>query len=177
MTEIIIAGFGGQGVLVMGQLLANAGMLEGKEVSWYPSYGPEQRGGTCHCSVVISSEEIGSPIVSEPDAAIIMNRPSLDRFEHTVKPGGILVYNTTLIDRAPERTDIKAIGVPATNIADELGNSRIANMVALGAFLQASGVVSAESIERSLAKVLSERHHHLIPLNMQALERGRAYQY
>lgn len=176
MTEIIIAGFGGQGVLVMGQLLANAGMLEGKEVSWYPSYGPEQRGGTCNCSVVISAGEIGSPIVSEPDAVIVMNRPSLDRFEPAVKPGGILVYNTTLVDRAPERSDITAIGIPATAVADELGNSRIANMVALGAFLKASPVVSPESISRSLERVMSQRHHHLIPLNMQALERGRAYQ-
>lgn len=176
MTEIIIAGFGGQGVLVMGQLLANAAMLEGKAVSWYPSYGPEQRGGTCNCSVVVSETEIGSPIVSEPDAAIVMNRPSLDRFEPLIKPGGILVYNTTLIDREPRRSDIRVVGIPANAIADELGNSRIANMVALGAFLKISGLVSPDSISESLAKVLSERHHGLIPLNMQALEKGRAYQ-
>jgi len=177
MTEIIIAGFGGQGVLVMGQLLAYAGMLEGREVSWYPSYGPEQRGGTCNCSVVISHEEIGSPIVIEPDAAIIMNRPSLDRFEPTLKTGGILVYNSTLVDRKPERTDLQVIAIPANALADELGSSRVANMVALGAFLRASEVVSPESIAKSLENVLSTRHHHLIPLNMQALERGRAYQY
>mgnify|MGYP000868144961 CR=1 FL=1 len=176
MTEIIIAGFGGQGVLVMGQLLAYAGMLEGKEVSWYPSYGPEQRGGTCNCSVVISEEEIGSPIVSEPDAAIVMNRPSLDRFEPLIRPGGLLVCNSTLIDREPQRKDIRVINVPATAIADELGNARTANMVALGVFLRAHSVVSLDSIARSLEKVLSRRHHHLIPLNMQALERGRAYQ-
>lgn len=177
MTEIIIAGFGGQGVLVMGQLLAYAGMLESKEVTWYPSYGPEQRGGTCNCSVAISEREIGSPIVVEPDAAIIMNRPSLDRFEPMLKPGGILVYNSTLIDRELERTDLRVIPVPANEVADELGNTRIANMVALGAFLEAAKVVSPKSIVESLSHVLSERHHGLIPLNVQALERGRAYQY
>ncbi len=177
MTEIIIAGFGGQGVLVMGQLLAHAGMLEKKKVTWYPSYGPEQRGGTCNCSVVISDKEIGSPIVVEPDAAIIMNRPSLDRFEPLIKRGGLLVYNSTLIDRDVERTDLRVIAVPANEIADELGSARTANMVTLGAFLEAANVVRVESIIESLSHVLSERHRGLIPLNVQALERGRAYQY
>src|SRR5690554_2785131 len=150
MHEIIIAGFGGQGVLVMGQLLAYAGMLEDKEVSWYPSYGPEQRGGTCNCSVVVSEEEVGSPIVAEPNLAIVMNLPSLERFESTIKPGGLLLYNTTLIEQKPKRTDIRIIGVPANEVADRLGNARVSNMVMLGALVEAAQIVKVSSIEESL---------------------------
>jgi 2-oxoglutarate ferredoxin oxidoreductase subunit gamma len=176
MNEIIVAGFGGQGVLVLGQLIAYGGMIEGKAVSWFPSYGPEQRGGTCNCSVVISESEIGSPIVTEPTCAVVMNLPSFTRFEPTLKPGGLLLYNTTLIHQKPERSDIRVIGVPANAIAEELGNIKVSNMVILGAFIEAAQLVSIGSIEESLKNVLPERHHHLIPLNMQALERGRAYQ-
>lgn len=176
MADIIIAGFGGQGVLVLGQLITYAGMIEDKAVSWFPSYGPEQRGGTCNCSVVISDEEIGSPIVSKPTVAIVMNAPSLDRFEPTVAPGGLIVYNSTLIQQKPKRDDVKVVAVPANEIADELGNARVANMVLLGAFIEATGLIDIASVQESLKQVLSERHHHLIPLNMQALERGRAYQ-
>lgn len=176
MADIIIAGFGGQGVLVLGQLITYAGMLEDKSVSWFPSYGPEQRGGTCNCSVVISDEEIGSPIVSKPTVAIVMNTPSLDRFEPLVAPDGLIIYNSTLISQKPKRTDVQVVGVPANEIADELGNIRVANMVLLGAFIEATGLIEIVSVQESLRKVLSERHHHLIPLNMQALERGRAYQ-
>ena len=173
MDEIIVAGFGGQGILVLGQLIA--GRIENKAVSWFPSYGPEQRGGTCNCSVVVSDTDIGSPIVSEPTIAIIMNRPSLDRFEPMIKPGGLLLYNTTLIHEKPKRSDLHIIGVPANEIGEELGNTRVSNMVLLGALVEATQLVSIASIEASLENVLSQRHHHLIPLNMQALERGRVY--
>ena len=176
MVEIIIAGFGGQGVLVLGQLITYAGMLEDKAVSWFPSYGPEQRGGTCNCSVVLSEEEVGSPVVSQPDTAIVLNLPSLNRFEPAVVSGGLLLYNSTLITQKPQRTDIRVIAVPANEIAEELGNTRVANMVLLGSFIEATNLVRIDSVQKSLEKVLSERHHHLIPLNMQALERGRAYQ-
>ncbi|NLJ81275.1 MAG: 2-oxoacid:ferredoxin oxidoreductase subunit gamma [Firmicutes bacterium] len=176
MAEIIVAGFGGQGVLVLGQLITYAGMLEDKAVSWFPSYGPEQRGGTCHCSVVVSETEVGSPVVSRPDTAIVMNLPSFDRFEPDVAEGGVLIFNSTLIAQKSKRADIEAIAVPANEIADEIGNPRVANMVLLGAFIEATGLVAMSSIQKSLKKVLSSRHHHLIPLNMQALERGRAYQ-
>lgn len=176
MAEIICAGFGGQGVLVLGQVIAYAGMLEGKSVSWLPSYGPEQRGGTCNCSVVVTEGAVGSPLVNRPSIALIMNGPSFDRFEPTVRPGGLLLYNSSLVRRKPTRDDLKAISVPANEVADELGNVRVANMVMLGALIQATGLVQTSSIEQALTAVISERHHGLIPLNMQALERGRAYQ-
>lgn len=176
MANIIIAGFGGQGVLVMGQMITYAGMTEDKAVSWMPSYGPEQRGGTCNCSVVVTEGEIGSPLVTVPDVAIVMNGPSFERFEPKVGKEGLLIYNSSLIHHTSERDDIRVIGVPANEIADELGNSRVANMVMLGAFIGATGLVAEASIEKALHAVLSERHHHLIPLNMQALERGREYQ-
>lgn len=176
MAEIIIAGFGGQGVLLLGQLIAYGGMVEEKEVSWFPAYGPEQRGGTCNCSVVVSEKEIGSPVVSRPTSVIAMNNPSLERFGNTIVSGGILVYNSSLIEKKPLRCDIKVIAVPANKIASELGSSRVANMVLLGAFIEATGIVKTSSIEESLKTVISERNHHLIPLNMQALKRGRAYQ-
>jgi 2-oxoglutarate ferredoxin oxidoreductase subunit gamma len=176
MADIIIAGFGGQGVLVLGQMITYSGMIEDKAVSWFPSYGPEQRGGTCNCSVVIADEEIGSPLVTVPTAAIVMNAPSFDRFEPKVGKGGLLIYNSSLINKKSERDDIRAIAVPANEIADELGSARVANMVLLGTFIEATNLIKPESVEKALRAVLSERHHNLIPLNMQALERGRAYQ-
>lgn len=176
MADIIIAGFGGQGVLVLGQMITYAGMIENKAVSWFPSYGPEQRGGTCNCSVVVTEEEIGSPLVTVPTAAIVMNGPSFERFEPVVGSGGLLIYNSSLIQNQSNRDDIRVIAVPANDVADELGNARVANMVMLGAFIEATGLIKQESLQESLKQVLSERHHNLIPLNMQALERGRAYQ-
>ncbi|MCR4426063.1 MAG: 2-oxoacid:acceptor oxidoreductase family protein [Firmicutes bacterium] len=170
--EIVMAGFGGQGVMVMGQLLSYAGMLEGKSVSWFPSYGPEMRGGTANCSVVVASEPIGSPVVTEPTCVVAMNRPSLDRFERAIRPGGVLVYNSSLIDRKPERKDVRVIAVPANEIAIELGNDKVANMCALGALIAATRVVKIESVVESLKKVLPERRHDLIPLNQEALARG-----
>ncbi len=176
MSEIIVAGFGGQGVLLLGQLIAYGGMLEDKEVTWFPAYGPEQRGGTCNCSVVVSKEEIGSPVVSKPTSVIAMNTPSIERFENDIVPHGLLVYNSSLSEIKPDRSDLRIIAVPANEIADKLGSSRVANMVLLGAFIEATGIVESTSIEASLKIVISERNHHLIPLNMQALKEGRAYQ-
>jgi len=172
VEELIIAGFGGQGVMLMGQLLSYAGMREAKNVSWMPSYGPEMRGGTANCSVVISTESIGSPIVTEPTTLIVMNRPSLDRFEQAVRPGGLLIYNSSLIDRRPERTDIRVIAVPAVEMAREAGSDRVANMCVLGAYLAATGVVAYESVAECLKEVLPERRQELIPLNLKALAQG-----
>ncbi|MBP7784555.1 MAG: 2-oxoacid:acceptor oxidoreductase family protein [Firmicutes bacterium] len=172
VEELIIAGFGGQGVMLMGQLLSYAGMREAKNVSWMPSYGPEMRGGTANCSVVISTESVGSPIVTEPTTLIVMNRPSLDRFEQAVRPGGLLIYNSSLIDRKPERTDIRVIAVPAVELAREVGSDRVANMCVLGVYLAATAVVALESVAECLKEVLPERRHDLIPLNLKALARG-----
>jgi 2-oxoglutarate ferredoxin oxidoreductase subunit gamma len=171
--EIIMAGFGGQGILAMGQLLAYAGMLEEKHVSWLPSYGAEMRGGTANCTVVISDEPIASPISSRPSVVVAMNGPSLDRFESTLRPGGLLLVNTSLAGRKARRNDVRVLEVEATGIADELGEARVANMVMLGALVAVTGVVGPESVMGSLAKVLPARRHSLIPLNEQALARGR----
>ncbi|MFZ5641138.1 MAG: 2-oxoacid:acceptor oxidoreductase family protein [Bacillota bacterium] len=176
LQEIIIAGFGGQGVLSMGQLLTYAGMLEGKHVAWYPSYGPEMRGGTANCGVTVSDKEISCPLVSEPTTAIVMNRPSLEKFERTVKPGGLLFINSSLVDKKTGRTDIKVIEIPANDLAAEkLGNTRVANIIVLGAFLELTKTVTIDSIIESLKKVLPERRHNLIPLNRQALELGAKF--
>lgn len=170
--EIIIAGFGGQGVMSMGQLLAYAGMLEGKNVSWIPSYGPEMRGGTANCSVIISAAEIGSPIVSEPDTIIVLNLPSLKKFERVLKPGGLLLLSTLKAGQTYSRKDIEGYEIPAVEIADGIGSTKVANMVMLGAYLEATKAVSVETVIESLKKVLPQRHHGLIPLNRKALELG-----
>ena len=172
LEEIIIAGFGGQGVMSMGQLIAYAGMLEGKGVSWLPSYGPEQRGGTANCAVVVSDEPVGSPLVTNPSTAIVLNNPSFDKFEHRVRPGGLLIINSSLVTRVSERSDIEIIELTATDMAADLGNARVANMILLGAFIELTKVVSSESIIESLKKVLSEEKHHLIEVNKQALNKG-----
>ncbi|SES62529.1 2-oxoacid:acceptor oxidoreductase family protein [Anaerobranca gottschalkii] len=175
MLDMILAGFGGQGVMSMGQLIAYAGMLEGKEVSWMPSYGPEMRGGTANCTVVVSEEPIGSPVVTEPQVVVAMNLPSLDKFESMVKPGGVLIINSSLINRSCQREDITVIEVPANEIANELGNLKVANMVVLGTLIAQTKVVSKESIIESLKKVLPEHRHNLIPMNEEALNRGAAF--
>lgn len=172
LHEIIMAGFGGQGILSLGQLLAYAGMLEDKHVAWIPSYGPEMRGGTANCGVTISSREISSPLIFEPTAAIIMNRPSLDKFESTVIPGGVILVNSSLVEKKVQRTDVKAYHIPATELAQELGNSRVAGMVILGTLLGLIKVISFNSVEESLRKVLPTNRHNLIPLNLQALSKG-----
>jgi 2-oxoglutarate ferredoxin oxidoreductase subunit gamma len=170
--RIIMAGFGGQGVMSMGQLLTYAGMIEGKNVSWLPSYGPEMRGGTANCNVIISDSPVASPIVTDATAVIAMNRPSLDKFEPSIIEKGLLLINSSLIDRSAERDDIIAYDIPANDIANELGNSRIANMVMLGAYLEATGALKKESVIEALKKVFGERKAHLIPINEDALDRG-----
>ena len=172
LHEIIIAGFGGQGVMSMGQLIAYSGMIENKHVSWLPSYGPEQRGGTANVNVIVSDEPVGSPVISRPTAAIVLNKPSFDKFEPTVRPGGVLIVNSSLIDSKSKRDDITIIEVDATKLANELGESRVANSIILGAFLAISNAVSEDSVIESLKKVLPERRHNLIPINKAALEKG-----
>lgn len=172
LEEIIIAGFGGQGVMSLGQLIAYAGMIEGKGVSWLPSYGPEQRGGTANCTVVVSDETVGSPLVTSPSTAIVLNNPSFDKFEPRVRPGGLLIINSSLITRISERKDIKVIEINATDMANDLGNGHVANIILLGAFLEHSKIVSVDSVVESLKKVLSADKYHLIEVNKQALKKG-----
>jgi len=172
--EIIISGFGGQGALFAGQVLAYAGMAEGRHVTWIPSYGPEMRGGTARCTVIISDDEIGSPLVRRPTAAIVMNIPSMEKYEPLVQEGGVLVYNTSLIDRLAQRKDIRSVAVPATDIAVELGNPRLANMGMLGVFLALTRVVSPSTVEQVLDEHLADRWRHLLEPNKEALRRGMA---
>lgn len=172
LHQVIMAGFGGQGMMLAGQLLAYAGMLEGKHVSWYPSYGPEMRGGTANCTVVVSDEPVASPVVSQATAVIAMNRPSVERFEKVLSPGGVLVYNSSLVEQGPTRSDVRIAAVPANALADELGDRRVANLVALGALIALTGVVAPESVVASLKRILPERRHNLIAVNAQALARG-----
>ncbi|MDW8327029.1 MAG: 2-oxoacid:acceptor oxidoreductase family protein [Anaerolineales bacterium] len=172
--ELILSGFGGQGALFAGQLLAYAAMDEGLHVTWIPSYGPEMRGGTAHCTVIISDDEIGSPLVRHPTAAVVMNQPSLDKYEPLVVPGGVLVVNTSLTTRATTREDIRIIPVPANAIAEELGNGKMANIVMTGALVAATNVLSIEAVERALEAHLPEKARHLLEANRQALRRGAA---
>lgn len=171
--RVICAGFGGQGVMSMGQLLSYAGMIEGKHVSWLPSYGPEMRGGTANCNVTVSDTPIGSPIITHnATAAIVMNLPSLIKFEAELEKDGVVLINSSLIDRKPEREDIKAYYVPANEIANEIGNGKVANMVMLGAYLELTKVVKVETVIEALRKVFGPSKEHLIPLNETALQRG-----
>jgi 2-oxoglutarate ferredoxin oxidoreductase subunit gamma len=168
----MIAGFGGQGVLVAGKLLAYAGMLEGKHVTWFPSYGAEIRGGTANCTVIISSSEIGSPVVQHPSAMLIFNEASFVKFENRIKEGGYLFLNSSLVQALSNRHDITRIEIRANDIAEDLGDSRISNMVMLGAFLEKTRVVAMGSVLAALKQVLPQRRHSLIPLNENALKRG-----
>jgi 2-oxoglutarate ferredoxin oxidoreductase subunit gamma len=170
--ELLIAGFGGQGVLSMGMTLSYAGMIEGKEISWMPSYGPEMRGGTANCIVIVSDKKISSPIISTFDTVIALNQPSLDKFERSVKPTGLLIYDSTAIITPPTRTDIRIVPIPASEEAVRLKNTKIMNMIVLGAFIAQNQVVTVASLMQALRKVLPERYHHLLPLNEQALRRG-----
>ncbi|WP_337866974.1 2-oxoacid:acceptor oxidoreductase family protein [Ignavibacterium sp.] len=171
--EIIIAGFGGQGVLSMGRLIAYAGMIEGKEVSWMPSYGPEMRGGTANCIVIVSDTRISSPIITRFDTAILLNQPSVDKFEKAVKPGGLLIYEQSTVIHPPTRTDIEIIGISAIEEADKLQAKQIANMIMAGAFLEKRPILKIETLIEALKKALPPRRYNLIPLNEQALNRGR----
>ncbi len=173
-TEIIISGFGGQGALFAGQLLAYAAMDEGRHVTWIPSYGPEMRGGTAHCTVIISDDEIGSPLVRHPQAVIAMNMPSLDKYEPLVAPGGVLVVNASLTTHSPARRDIRVIEIPANTLAEALGSARLANLVLTGALLAATRVLPLAAIERALEAHLPERHRGLLEANIQALRQGAA---
>ena len=171
-AEIIIAGFGGQGVLSMGKILAYSGLMEDKEVTWMPAYGPEQRGGTANVTVIVSDERISSPILSHYDVAIVLNQPSLDKFEHKIKPGGILIYDGFGIINAPTRKDINVYRIDAMDKAAELKNSKVFNMIVLGGLLKVCPIVSTKGLNKALSKTLPERHHNLIPLNMQAVDEG-----
>ncbi len=171
--EIIIAGFGGQGVLSMGKILAYSGVMQNKEVSWMPSYGPEMRGGTANVTVIISDERISSPILNSYDTAIILNQQSMDKFEKTVKPGGLLIYDGNGITRHPERKDINIYRVDAADEAAKLGILKVFNMIVLGAFLKLKPVVSSEFMRKGLEKSLPKRHHGLIPENEKAVNVGK----
>ncbi|MBN1230511.1 MAG: 2-oxoacid:acceptor oxidoreductase family protein [Anaerolineales bacterium] len=172
-TSIVISGFGGQGTLFAGQVLAYAANDHDKHVTWIPSYGPEMRGGTAHCTVIISDDEIGSPLVRNPDVVLAMNLPSLDKYENRMEKDSILIVNTSLINRDVEREDIRVINIPASDIAEEIGDKRLANMVMLGAMIELSGVLPMEVIKMSLEGHLPERHKKTLPLNFQALDKGR----
>jgi len=171
-TEIIISGFGGQGVLSMGKILAYSGLMEVKEVTWMPAYGPEQRGGTANVTVIVSDERIASPVLSKYDIAIVLNQPSLDKFQPKVKPGGIIIYEENGILNPPTREDITCYGISAMEKAAEMKNSKVFNMIVLGALLKACPVVTTAGLEKALYKSLPQRHHELIPLNMKAVEEG-----
>jgi len=171
--DTIIAGFGGQGVLLIGNLLAYAGMNDGLNVTYIPVYGVEMRGGTANCTVVLSEEEIGSPIIHSPKSLISMNRPSLDKFQPRVQDGGVHIINTSLIDIEMADTDrLKCFGVPLNDIADELGNARMVNMVAIGAYVQATGIITLDAVIASLENVISPAYHKLIPANTKAIQAG-----
>lgn len=171
-TEIIISGFGGQGALFAGQLLAYTALENDLNVTWIPSYGPEMRGGTAHCTVILSDQEIGSPVVKNPSGVIVMNIPSLEKYESLVKPGGTLVVNTSLVDRNPSRDDIDVVLVHANEIAEELGERRLANLVLLGALVEKQGVLSIQQVGDALGKHIPEHRRNLLEANLTALARG-----
>jgi 2-oxoglutarate ferredoxin oxidoreductase subunit gamma len=171
-SEIIIAGFGGQGVLFAGQVLAYAAMDNGFVVTWIPSYGPEMRGGTANCTIIISDEEIGSPLVRNPRASVVLNLPSLEKYEPSVAAGGVLIANSSLINRGPLRQDITNVFLPASDMAEALGDKRLMNMVTLGALLACLPVLPVTAIEKALQDHLPERHKQLLPVNFKALREG-----
>ena len=170
--EIIIAGFGGQGVLFSGQIIAYSAMDAGKEVTWIPSYGPEMRGGTANCTVVIADHEIGSPLVKNPPLAIALNLPSFDKYEESLATGGTLIVNQSMVDRDAKRGDINVIFVPCNEIAEEIGNKKLMNMVAVGALLTVLPEITLQDVEKALEGHLPARHKHLLPQNFEALRRG-----
>ena len=170
--ELIIAGFGGQGVLSMGKILAYSGIMQNQEVSWMPSYGPVMRGGTANVTVILSDERISSPILNTYDTAIILNQQSMDKFESTVKSGGVLLYDPNGITKHPERKDIKIFQIAAAEKSAEMGNTKIFNMIVLGAYLKIKPIVKMENVIKGLKKSLPERYHNLIPLNEEAITTG-----
>jgi len=174
-TEVLLAGFGGQGVMFAGQVLSYAAMDIGKEVTWIPSYGPEMRGGTANCTIVIADEEIGSPLVRNPQAAIVMNLPSLTKYEPLLAPEGVLVVNTSVINRPVERRDLKSVMIPGNEIAEKLGDRRMTNMVLLGGLLANLPVLPLEALDKALKDHLPARHQKLLPMNIEALRRGAEF--
>jgi len=174
-TEILIAGFGGQGVLFGGQLMAYAGMEYGKQVTWIPSYGPEMRGGTANCTVIISDEEIGAPLVRHPRVLMAFNLPSLDKYESAVAEGGLLVVNSSMVERSVDRKNVRSILIPANEIAEYLGDKRLTNMVMLGAMLANQPVLPLEAVEKALEHHIPERHKRLLPMNIKALRKGAEF--
>lgn len=170
--EAIFAGFGGQGVLSMGMMLAYSGMIEGKEVCWMPSYGPEMRGGTANCITIVSDSMISSPIISTFDTVVALNQPSVDKFEDKIKPGGRIIYDGSNILNKPTREDITILNVPGSEEALKLKNTKVLNMIILGAFIKATNTVKPETVMKALREVLPERHHKLIPLNEKAFDVG-----
>lgn len=173
--EAVFAGFGGQGVLSMGMMLAYAGMIEEKEVCWMPSYGPEMRGGTANCITIVSDNLISSPIISRFDTVVALNQPSVDKFEKMVKPGGTIIYDSTNILNPPTREDIIIIALPGSEEAVKLRNTKVLNMIMLGAFIKVTNAVDKETVFKALYEVLPERYHKLIPLNTEAFEVGMSY--
>lgn len=172
--EILISGFGGQGVLSMGKILAYGALMEGKQVTWMPAYGPEQRGGTANVTIVVSDNHIASPILSQYDIVVALNQPSVNKFEEKVKSGGVLIYETDGVNTAPNRSDIDIYSIDAIDKATEMGKQKVFNMIVLGALLKACPVISTDGLHKSLKKSLPERYHSLIPLNMNAVSKGQS---
>lgn len=170
--EIVISGFGGQGVLSMGKILAYSGLMGGKEVTWMPSYGPEQRGGTANVTVIISDEQISSPILNEYDVAIVLNQPSMDKFMPMVKKGGIMLYDSNGVSHVPHREDVNIYRVDAADESVKMNNTKVFNMIVLGGLLKVAPMIDISNVEAGLKKTLPERHHKLIPLNKEAVQRG-----
>lgn len=175
-NSFLIAGFGGQGVLFAGKFMVYQGMLAGKEVSWLPSYGPEMRGGTANCSVIVSDDPVGSPIVDHPDILMVMNLPSLDKYEDSVQPGGMIFVDSTLIERKVKRTDVKAFYIPATGLANENNMSTLANMILVGKILKETNNFNEEEIKGALGKVVSAKRPEMFDINLKALQLGRDYE-
>ncbi len=174
-TSIIISGFGGQGTLFAGQVLAYAALDNGLEVTWIPSYGPEMRGGTAHCTVIISDEAIGSPLVRKPDIVLALNLPSVDKYEQLVPDDGVLVANSSLVNREIERQGIHSLLIPANKIAEELGNSRLANMVMVGAMAAMKPILPLDAIKKALEDHIPERHKKTLPVNFEAMDKGYSF--
>ena len=175
MNQIILAGFGGQGILSMGHFIAHAGLLDGKNVSWLPSYGPEKRGGTANCHVIVGDEEVGSPIISSASVLIAMNGPSLEKFESLVEPGGIIITDKSLVPVKPTRSDIKLYEIPATEMAYALGNATFAGVIILGKLIDLTDVVTTQNFEVALRSILKPSKHFMIPDEMKALKQGAEY--
>ncbi len=173
--EIVIAGFGGQGLLFSGKVLAYAGLLEGRELSWLPSYGPEMRGGTANCNVILSDTPVGSPIVDRPNVLMVMNGPSLDKYESTVAPGGMIFVDSTLVTRKVARDDVEVYYVPSTQMANDMGLTGMANMILLGAVIAKTACIKEEGLPDALKKVIPARKADLFDANMQALQAGKDY--